>query len=252
MLFADITTGRGVVNQPSGRGRGSVSCGTLGNSGSSPSTLTTPVTSSVAGASGESFIMVPNPNYVLTSTATTSPPSAQQPNVSMTLSQVTDATPKSSHRSDPANVPPPPPILNFIWDKEDDPIIRKIYDHGMGRRLQQMREDIREKCDHLISWLRPKIKKALYVHWETDEGFKYRRLITRANRASTRSSKYTGGSAMFMKTKDRLSKSLDRDATSSKTFKYTHALKENKKRFTYQRSADHYESYTQRLEAATQ
>ncbi|RYR21129.1 hypothetical protein Ahy_B03g066391 isoform B [Arachis hypogaea] len=54
-----------------------------------------------------------------------------------------------------------------------------------------------------------------------------------------------------MKTKARLSKSLERDATLVETFKYTHTLKENKERFADQRSQDHYESYTRRLEVAT-
>ncbi|RYR54282.1 hypothetical protein Ahy_A06g029545 [Arachis hypogaea] len=71
-----------------------------------------------------------------------------------------------------------------------------------------------------------KIKKAPLVHWETDEGFSHRRLTNKANRTSARSSKYIGGSATFMNTK---SKSLDRDATLSETFKYTHILKENKR-----------------------
>ncbi|XP_029152560.1 uncharacterized protein [Arachis hypogaea] len=52
-----------------------------------------------------------------------------------------------------------------------------------------------------------------------------------------------------MKTK---SKSLDCEATLAETFKYTHTLKENKARFVYQRSQDHYKSYTQRLEATIQ
>ncbi|RYR29617.1 hypothetical protein Ahy_B01g054051 isoform G [Arachis hypogaea] len=43
------------------------------------------------------------------------------------------------------------------------------------------------------------------------------------------------------------SKSLDRDAMITETFKYTHTLKQNKERFTYQWYAYHY-----RLEAATQ
>ncbi|RYR03456.1 hypothetical protein Ahy_B06g082429 [Arachis hypogaea] len=128
-----MTTGRGVADQPSGRGHGRrrVSVGTLGNSGSSSSTLTTP-------------------------------------------------------------------------NKEHDIFIRKIYDDRMGRRLQQMLEDIRERGDHLTSWLRPEIKRALYIYWETDETFKHRRLTNRANRALARSSKYTGGSATFMKTKAKL------------------------------------------------
>ncbi|RYR11194.1 hypothetical protein Ahy_B05g079667 [Arachis hypogaea] len=67
-----------------------------------------------------------------------------------------------------------------------------------------MLEDVRENRNYLIIWLRPDIKQLLYVHWETDKGFKYRRLTNRANRASVKSSKYTGGSTTFMKTKARL------------------------------------------------
>ncbi|RYR61108.1 hypothetical protein Ahy_A04g018210 [Arachis hypogaea] len=92
--------------------------------------------------------------------------------------------------------------LHFIWDEEHNLIIRKIYDHRMaGRQLQQMLKDVGERRDHLTSWFRPEIKKALYVHWETDEGFKYRRLTNRANRASVRLSKYTDGSTTFIKIK---------------------------------------------------
>ncbi|RYQ83200.1 hypothetical protein Ahy_B10g101838 [Arachis hypogaea] len=75
-----------------------------------------------------------------------------------------------------------------------------------------MIEDVRERRDHLTNWLPPNIKKALYVHWETDDGFKRCRLTNKANKASPRSSKYTGGSATLMKTKVRLSKSFNRDA----------------------------------------
>ncbi|RYQ98650.1 hypothetical protein Ahy_B07g086416 isoform B [Arachis hypogaea] len=53
--------------------------------------------------------------------------------------------------------------------------------------------DVCERHDHLNIWLCPDIKKALYVHWETDEGFRHRCLTKRANIASARSSKYTGG-----------------------------------------------------------
>ncbi|QHO11726.1 uncharacterized protein DS421_15g500680 [Arachis hypogaea] len=63
----------------------------------------------------------------------------------------------------------------------------------------------------------------------------HQRLTNRANMVSARSSKYTGGSATFMKTNARLSKLLDREATLAETFKYTHTLKENKARFTDQR-----------------
>ncbi|RYR44070.1 hypothetical protein Ahy_A08g040442 [Arachis hypogaea] len=98
----------------------------------------------------------------------------------------------------------------FIWDKTYDAMIRKIFGHWMARRLQRM------MCNHFIIWLHTNIKKTLYVHWETDEGFRYCRLTSIANRASASSLKYTGRSATFMKIKARL------------------------------------ESYTQRLEAATQ
>ncbi|RYR40016.1 hypothetical protein Ahy_A09g045674 [Arachis hypogaea] len=96
------------------------------------------------------------------------------------------------------------------------------------------------------------LKIGLMPTRETDEGFRHWRLTNKANRASSRSSKYTGSSATFMKTKDRLSKSLDREATLAETFKYTHTLKENKEIFADKLSQDHYESYTKRLEAATQ
>ncbi|RYR54318.1 hypothetical protein Ahy_A06g029576 [Arachis hypogaea] len=85
-----------------------------------------------------------------------------------------------------------------------------------------------------------------------DAGFKHQRLINKANMASARSSKNTSSLATFMKTNVRLSKSLDHETTLVETFKYTHTLKENKARFFYQRSQDHYEFYTQRLEAMTQ
>ncbi|QHN96557.1 uncharacterized protein DS421_18g619560 [Arachis hypogaea] len=59
-----------------GRDRGRVSFSTSGTSGSSPSTLTTPVTSQVAGLADQPFIMIPNPNYVPPSTAPPPPPTA--------------------------------------------------------------------------------------------------------------------------------------------------------------------------------
>ncbi|RYR04576.1 hypothetical protein Ahy_B06g084340 [Arachis hypogaea] len=105
-----------------------------------------------------------------------------------------------------------------------------------------MMEKIRERCNHLTIWLHSDIKKALYVHWETDEGFMYRRLTNKANRALSRSSKYTISPTTFMKTTARLSKSLDRDAMIAKIFKYTHILKENKEIFADQRATDHYQS----------
>ncbi|RYR54349.1 hypothetical protein Ahy_A06g029603 [Arachis hypogaea] len=105
----------------------------------------------------------------------------------------------------------------FIWEKTHNVIIRKIFDHRMASQLQQIMQDVCERYDHLTICLRLDIKKALY-----------RRLTNRANKASSKSSKYTGWSTIFMKTKTELSKSLNYDATIAETFKYTHTLKENK------------------------
>ncbi|RYR61823.1 hypothetical protein Ahy_A04g019048 [Arachis hypogaea] len=128
--------------------------------------------------------------------------------------------PESSHESQPDTFSLPP-IKKFLWGKTYDLMIKNIFYHRMARQLQQMLEDVH-------------IKKLQYIHWKTDEGFKHRCLTNRANRASGRSSKYTGGSATFMKTKARIT------------------LKDNKKRFADQQAADHYDSYTKRLEATTQ
>ncbi|RYR33957.1 hypothetical protein Ahy_A10g048654 [Arachis hypogaea] len=125
-------------------------------------------------------------------------------------------------------------------DKTHDLMIRKIFDHRMARKLQQMLDDVHEHCDHLTIWLHPDIKNVLYIHWKTDEGFKHRCLTNRASKASARSSKYIGGSATFIKIKTRLSMSLDHDATIAETFNYTHALKEKKERFDDQRATNHY------------
>ncbi|RYR26347.1 hypothetical protein Ahy_B02g060580 [Arachis hypogaea] len=101
----------------------------------------------------------------------------------------------------------------------DDVMIRKIFNHRMTRRLQQMLEDIREHRDHLTIWLLLDIKKALYIYWETSEGFKHHHLMNRANSELARLSIYIGELATFMKTNVRLSKLLDRDATMAETFK---------------------------------
>ncbi|RYR21123.1 hypothetical protein Ahy_B03g066383 [Arachis hypogaea] len=115
-----------------------------------------------------------------------------------------------------------------------------------------MLDDVFHGRDQRTRWLRPEVKKGMFTHWETDAGFRHQRLTNQANRAPERSSKYTCGSATVMKTKARMSKSLDREATLAETFKYTYMLKENKARFLDQWSQDHCESNTQRLEAATQ
>ncbi|RYR04926.1 hypothetical protein Ahy_B06g084736 [Arachis hypogaea] len=93
----------------------------------------------------------------------------------------------------------------------------------MARRLKQMMEDVRARHDHHTIWLCSDLKKTLCVHWEIDEGFKRRYLTNRANRTSAKSSKYTSG----------------HDVKMAETFKYTDTLK---KRFAYQRFADHYET----------
>ncbi|RYR05032.1 hypothetical protein Ahy_B06g084858 [Arachis hypogaea] len=94
--------------------------------------------------------------------------------------------------------------MHFRWDAEHNLTIRNIFNHRMGRQLQQMLDDVRQGQDHRTTWLRPDIKNDLFVHWETDKGFRHWRLTNRANRVSIRSSKYTGGLATFMKTKARL------------------------------------------------
>ncbi|RYR47755.1 hypothetical protein Ahy_A07g033716 [Arachis hypogaea] len=91
--------------------------------------------------------------------------------------------------------------------------------------------DVREGRDHLTIWIRLDIKRVLDNHFSTDKGFMCHRLTNRANRALSRSSKFTGGSVTFMKMKSRMSKSLEREATLTETFKYTPTLKANKERF---------------------
>ncbi|RYQ94842.1 hypothetical protein Ahy_B08g089794 [Arachis hypogaea] len=142
--------------------------------------------------------------------------------------------------------------LKFIWDAEHNLMISKIYHHRTAKRFQQMMSDVCKGRNHLRSWIRLAIKKKLETYFTLDEGFKYRRLKNVANRALLKSSKYTGGSATFMKMKSRLSKSLDREATLAEIFKYTHTLKANKEKFTDERSAAYYENYTQRLEITAQ
>ncbi|RYR21443.1 hypothetical protein Ahy_B03g066741 [Arachis hypogaea] len=100
--------------------------------------------------------------------------------------------------------------------------------------------DVHQGSGHLTTWIRPAIKKELEAHFRDDKGFKCRCLTNVANRASPRSSKYTGGLATFMKMKSRLSKSMDCEATLAEAFMYTHNLKANKERFADERSVAHY------------
>ncbi|RYQ90418.1 hypothetical protein Ahy_B09g096520 [Arachis hypogaea] len=92
-------------------------------------------------------------------------------------------------------------------------------------------------------WIYPNIKKELDIHFSIDERFKCRCLTNKTTRASLRSSKYTRESATFIHTKSRLSNSLERETSLVETFKYTHTLKANKKRFADERSATHYVSF---------
>ncbi|RYR62508.1 hypothetical protein Ahy_A04g020164 [Arachis hypogaea] len=89
--------------------------------------------------------------------------------------------------------------LKFIWDAEYNLMIKKIYYHRVAKHFQQMMRDVRKGHDHLTSWIHQAIKKELEAYFTHDEG------------ASPRSSKYKGVSATFMKTKSRLSKSLDHE-----------------------------------------
>ncbi|RYR02997.1 hypothetical protein Ahy_B06g081836 [Arachis hypogaea] len=122
--------------------------------------------------------------------------------------------------------------MKFICDTEHNLMIKKIYNQPV--------------CDHLTSWIRPSTKKELEAHSRNDERFKHCHPTSIANRTLPRSLKYTGGSTTFMKTKSRLVTTL------VENFKYTHTLNTNKDKFADERSAAHYEEYTQRLEAATQ
>ncbi|RYQ85886.1 hypothetical protein Ahy_B10g105511 [Arachis hypogaea] len=151
------------------------------------------------GALGHPFIMVPNR---APSTLMTPPPSAQQPTILTTFTPNNNAFIQKCTNVIKLMYDHPWPSYKKIpaetrerwfqkWDKTHDPIIRKIFDHRIARQFQQMLED-------------------------TDEGFKRRRLTNRANRALARSSKYTSGSATFMKTKAKLS--IDCEAMMAETF----------------------------------
>ncbi|RYR79593.1 hypothetical protein Ahy_A01g004398 [Arachis hypogaea] len=131
-------------------------------------------------------------------------------------------------------------ILIDSWDTEHNLMIRKIYDHRAAKRLQQMMSNVCQWRNHLMTWIRPSIKTELEVHFRNDDGIKHCHLTNVANRTLPRSSKYTGGWVIFMKTKSRLSKSLDCEAILVETFKYTHTLKVNKGKFADERFGAHY------------
>ncbi|QHO19563.1 uncharacterized protein DS421_11g330070 [Arachis hypogaea] len=266
-----MTTGsRNRSSGTCGRSRGWASTESPRAAQSSPSilaTLSTPVMSQAV-PSDQQFIMVPNQNWV--------PPSATPPaDVAMTSTELAVGDTSNAPEQDA-----PPPLLvirmkiwpdgmqlfapntnactqqiselKFIWDAEHNLMIRKIYDHGTAKCFQQVTSDVGQGKDHLTSWIRPNIKRNLETHFRDNKGFRYHRLTNIANRASPKSSRYTGGSVTFMKMKTRLFKSLDHEVTLAETFKYTHTLKANKERFANDRSAAHYEEYQLRLQAVTQ
>ncbi|MED6141529.1 hypothetical protein PIB30_104375 [Stylosanthes scabra] len=83
----------------------------------------------------------------------------------------------------------------FVWSNSHDATIKKIFDHRASRRFSGMMEDVRKRREQLTQWCRPELKKALYHFWETDEKYKHIEAMNKANRASERCAKYTGGSA---------------------------------------------------------
>ncbi|MED6122881.1 hypothetical protein PIB30_044040 [Stylosanthes scabra] len=111
---------------------------------------------------------------------------------------------------------------------------------------------IRSGQEQLTQWCRPELKKALYHFWETDEKYKHTKATNKANRASERCAKYTGESATPMKTKAKMTKSLDRLVSMAEVFKQTHTLKENKEKFADKRSTDIWNEYIDNTAIATQ
>ncbi|MED6221256.1 hypothetical protein PIB30_052662 [Stylosanthes scabra] len=53
----------------------------------------------------------------------------------------------------------------FKWDKNDDALIKAIFNTRASKRLSAMMEDVRERRDHLTQWCRPELKKLLYHYW---------------------------------------------------------------------------------------
>ncbi|QHN87192.1 uncharacterized protein DS421_16g552910 [Arachis hypogaea] len=250
---------RGRSNGTRGRGKGWASTESPRDYQSSPSTpaiLSTPVTSQ-AGLLDQQFILVPNLNWV--------PPSATPLTDAATMS--TNPAVGDNSNAPEQHAPPPPPFIRLrIWldgmqscapnlnacTQEISEVIKSMYDnpwttymyydHRAAKYFQQTMSDVRQGKDHLTSWICPNIKSELKAHFRDNEGFKYRRLMNIANKASPRSSRYTGGSTTFMKTKTRLSKSLDPEATLAETFKYIHTLKANKEKFTDEQLTADYQS----------
>ncbi|RYR43840.1 hypothetical protein Ahy_A08g040237 [Arachis hypogaea] len=116
---------------------------------------------------------------------------------------------ESSHKSEPADFPLPPPIIRCT-----------LYG-TMSMMLPSGRYTTIEwvggcnRCRRMLLGAGPPhdLTPSENQEGSTDEGFRQRRLTNRANKISAKSSKYTGDSATFMKTKTKLSKSLNRDVT---------------------------------------
>ncbi|RYQ87219.1 hypothetical protein Ahy_B09g094695 [Arachis hypogaea] len=256
VVMIDVTRGsRGRLSGSQSFGRGQVSTkfpATVQSSSSIPITTSTPVMSQV-GPVDQQFIIVPNLNYVPPSATYRADPTTTKPvvgdsssvpskmslhhrrssslgfdsmaymfapNPNACTQKFSDVIKSMYDHPWPTYTQIPTEtrdrwfqkwVLRFIWDAKYNLMIKKIYDHRVAKRFQQMMTD--RHC-----------------------------LKNVANRASPRSSKYTDGSATFMKSKSRLSKSLDRETKLAETFKYTYTLKANKERFADEQSTAHYVS----------
>ncbi|MED6209689.1 hypothetical protein PIB30_057165 [Stylosanthes scabra] len=140
----------------------------------------------------------------------------------------------------------------FTWSKVHDSTIKKIFDHRASKRFSGMMEDVRKRKEQLTQWCRPELKKAIYNFWETNERYKHTEATNKANRASEKAAKYTGGSATPMQTKNKMTKSFDRPVSMAEVFKQTHTLKENKEKFADKRSADIWNEYINNIAITTQ
>ncbi|MED6225747.1 hypothetical protein PIB30_096685 [Stylosanthes scabra] len=141
---------------------------------------------------------------------------------------------------------------NFTWDKKHDELVKAIFNTPASKRFSGMMEDVRERKKHLTQWCRPELKKALYHYWETNEKYLHRQATNKRNRASEKCVIYTRGSATPMKTKAKMTKSLDRPVSMAEVFKQTHTLKANKEQFADKRSSDIWDDFTNNTTVATQ
>ncbi|RYR39760.1 hypothetical protein Ahy_A09g045359 [Arachis hypogaea] len=129
---------RGVTSWPRGRGRGRVFTSASGTSQSSPFTptiLSTPMTSQV-GPPDQQFIMISNPNYVAPSFAPNNNPCRQE--ISNVIKSMYDNSWPSYTKIHAKTRERwfQKWAEKFIWDRKDDLVIRKIYDHRIAIRLQ--------------------------------------------------------------------------------------------------------------------